>query len=320
VVKVVYIGGFGRSGSTLLAHLLDSQPGFCAVGELKFVWERGLKRNELCSCGTPFRSCGFWDSVGDRAFGGWEALDVDEVLALRDRVVRHRFAPALASARLSPDYRVDVDRYATLTRRLVGAVAAVSGCDTIVDSSKLPLDVLVLRRIPDVDARVVHLVRDSRGVAYSWAKRVVRPEVTDGVTYMGRHSARHTAIRWVFYNGFFHALARAGVRSVVVRYEDLAVDPRREVERALQGLGLRAPGGQLAALEDGRVQVGTLHQVGGNPMRFGDGPRRVQVDDVWRTSMPRRDRLVVTSLTWPLLARYGYLSPTANGTPVRSAA
>jgi hypothetical protein len=36
------------------------------------------------------------------------------------------------------------------------------------------------------------------------------------------------------------------------------------------------------------------------------GPLRLRLDDAWRAGMPARDRRLVTLLTFPLLARYGY--------------
>lgn len=69
-VTVLYIGAFGRSGSTILGQVLGRMPGFVNVGEAWQVWQRGLRENERCGCGQPFRSCEFWSAVGDEAFGG----------------------------------------------------------------------------------------------------------------------------------------------------------------------------------------------------------------------------------------------------------
>ena len=53
-VRVVYIAGWGRSGSTLLELILDTLPGWRATGELRCLWEAGLRRNQLCGCGARF--------------------------------------------------------------------------------------------------------------------------------------------------------------------------------------------------------------------------------------------------------------------------
>ncbi|MET0228179.1 MAG: sulfotransferase, partial [Actinomycetes bacterium] len=59
-----------------------------SVGELVHLWERGLSQNNRCGCGERFRDCSFWGRVGEVAFGGWDQLDVQEVLALKASVDR----------------------------------------------------------------------------------------------------------------------------------------------------------------------------------------------------------------------------------------
>ena len=70
---VLYIGGLGRSGSTLVERLAGQLPGACAVGELVHLWERGITEDERCGCGAPFHQCPFWQQAGKTAFGGWDA-------------------------------------------------------------------------------------------------------------------------------------------------------------------------------------------------------------------------------------------------------
>jgi hypothetical protein len=54
-VRVLYIGGLGRSGSTLLDRMIGQLPGFFSAGEIREVWQQGLRENRPCGCGTPFR-------------------------------------------------------------------------------------------------------------------------------------------------------------------------------------------------------------------------------------------------------------------------
>ena len=169
---VLYIGGWGRSGSTLLSHLLGGLDGMVAVGELRYVWQAGPAANELCGCGQSFGDCPFWQAVGQEAFGGWDKVDVDEVLQLEADVLRHRNIPLLTLPRLFPAHARKVDRYAELTARVYEAILTVSGAQTVVDSTKNPPYAYFLRRAPGVGLRVLHLVRDSRVVVHSWMKKV----------------------------------------------------------------------------------------------------------------------------------------------------
>src|ERR1022692_3637443 len=70
----------------------------------------------------------------------------------------------------------DLDEYISYYARLYAAIIKVSGCELVVDSSKHPSLAHCLRWLPDVDLRVLHLVRDSRAVAYSWSRQVRRPD------------------------------------------------------------------------------------------------------------------------------------------------
>ena len=58
--RVLYIGGWGRSGSTLLDRLLGQAEGSFSVGEMRDLWLRGVLENRRCGCGEPFDSCPFW--------------------------------------------------------------------------------------------------------------------------------------------------------------------------------------------------------------------------------------------------------------------
>ena len=308
-VRVLYVGGLGRSGSTLIERLVGQLPGVCAVGELVHLWERGITDDERCGCGEPFSQCPFWLQVGKAAFGGWDEIDVSRVGALRAQVDRNRFIPALARRQVRPETRRRLAEYTSYYARLYAAVADVSGCDLVVDSSKHASLAFCLRREPDVDLRVLHLVRDPRAVAYSWGRQVLRPD-TDRPSYMTRYSAVTAAKQWDVQNAAFHLLARTGCPTMRLRYEDFTAQPELALRRVASFAGRPAPdsypfltgaGGTWSARLDGG------HSVSGNPMRFTTGPVPVSRDEKWRTHMPRARQRAVTALTWPLMAGYGYL-------------
>ena len=126
--RVLYIAGAPRSGSTLTERLLGELPGWCAVGELVYVWERGMMRGNQCGCGQPFRECPFWNEVGSVAFGGWHNVDVARVAALRTAVDRMRFIPWLRAPALRPSFRRTLDEYLSYWARLYHGIGVVSDC------------------------------------------------------------------------------------------------------------------------------------------------------------------------------------------------
>lgn len=303
---VLYIAGLGRSGSTLLERILGRVPACVPVGEVVFLWERGLRDNELCGCGVRFRQCPFWTRVGEEAFGGWEALDVDQVLALRHRVDRHRYVAALLAPGLWPAFHRELRRYAALLERLYLAIGKVSGAEVVVDSSKEPSYVFLLRHVRGVRLRVVHIVRRSHGVAFSVSKKVERPEAVGAEAYMATRAPAGTALEWLVDNTVLDLLPAVGTPALRLRYESLVRSPREQVAAVLGHAGRPATGPALDRIDHGSVELATDHTVSGNPLRFRNGRVELRVDDAWRRGMARRDRLAVTAITWPLLLRYGY--------------
>jgi hypothetical protein len=312
--KVVYIGGWGRSGSTLVDRVLGQIPGVVSVGELREVWRHGLVENRPCGCGEPFSDCPFWTAVGERAFGGWEALDRDEVLRMRYSLDRPWSTPLLAAPARLGLLRRSVERYAGILERLYPAILQVSGARAVVDSSKLPSHAMILRRVPGLDLSLVHLVRDSRGVAYSWKKDVANRVTTGDPTYMEKYDALSASLRYDLYNGMTRWVGRLGVPYLLVRYEDFVASPRSALERILAHTGL--PAGDLSFVGDREIALGPNHTVDGNPMRFSVGSVGLRLDDEWVRKLSRRDRFWVTTLTSPMLRGYGYTGKAgANGRP-----
>ena len=177
-LRVIYLAGLGRSGSTLLERLLGELPGVCALGEVVHMWRRGVVENERCGCGETFSSCAFWAQVGKSAFDGWDKISVDRMAELRETTDRIRFIPLLAGPGLPAAGRQRLAEYTDHYLRVYEAAAEATGSAMLIDSSKHASLAFCLTSRPEIDLRVVHLVRDSRAVAYSWSTRVARPDAS----------------------------------------------------------------------------------------------------------------------------------------------
>jgi hypothetical protein len=317
--KVLFIAGYSRSGSTLLDRMLGQLPGFVSTGELAYLWTRGLQQNRLCGCGAKFRDCGFWERVGLSAFGGWGQLDIAQVARLRREVLRHRFAHLLLEPRLSRTFELKLRSFAELLARLYTGIAAVSGARVIVDSTVDAPYGLLLRHVPDVEVRTVHLVRDSRATAFSWTKRVPRADYLDESTFLPTFHPADTALRWTADHLLVHLLAKLGGGALLLRYEDLVADPCAKLNLIAQYAGEAVRGADLAFVGAGSVELGPNHTVAGSRMRLQRGTVPVRLDDDWRRDLRRGHRRAVTALSLPLLAGYGYLADPAVASPPQQA-
>ena len=305
-IKILYIGGYSRSGTTLLLRLLGELPGMVAVGELFDVWDRSYRQNQLCGCGTAFHECDFWREVTQKAFGCEPAdLPADDYERMSRRVrgtasVPRLWLPALRSAR----YRADLRSYASVLEDLYGSIAAVSGGRFIIDSSKEPHQAWVLREAPGVELHVVHQVRDSRAVAFSWRRHKARPEIHWKAQEMDRLSVLRSSLEWDTHN-FLVSTRRASLASYsLVRYEDLVAQPDAELRRIGRAIG--ETWASEALVGDRALSLKPSHTASGNPSRFSVGRTEIKGDDEWVEKMSRRQRLLCTAVTAPGLIRYGY--------------
>jgi hypothetical protein len=163
---------------------------------------------------------------------------------------------------------------------------------------------MLVRQVPGLDLRTVHLVRDPRGVVNSWRKQVVRAD-GDGRDGMLRYGVVPASLRYLAYNGLAHGLRLTG-RYRFLRYEDLVAAPRQTVARTLAFAGLAAPDGALAYLRGDEADLAPNHAVDGNPMRLHQGPLTLRPDESWRSGLAVWEQRLVRTITAPLAIAYGY--------------
>jgi hypothetical protein len=303
-VRVAYVVGTGRSGSTLLARMLGEVDGCFAAGEIRYLFARGLVARRACSCGHQLADCPRWRAVLEEAYGSFAAVPVERALRLLDATTRIRTLPRLARERLGRATSPELAELRSMLAPLYRAIGTVSGARIVVDSSKLPAYLAVLAGVEGLDVRTVHLVRDPRAAAFSWQRA---KELTDGgqQSTMERIPPAKSAALWLGWNALTDLGGRrARDRYVRVRYEDLVAAPGPTLRTILAMLG--EGGADAGFLHGAAADLGPSHLVAGNPDRMRTGAVTLRADDEWRTAMRSSDRMVVAAGTWPLRRRYGY--------------
>ncbi len=311
-VKVVFIAGDSRSGTTLLDLALGQVPGFFSGGELRYVWRRGFEMNVLCGCGRPFRDCPHWRAVlaefNRRSPGAdpAEALRLQRLVDAPDTFLKTQ---AFSPRRFTRGYRDAVAAYLPILGAFYESLRAVTGCDTIVDSSKSPGHGFLLARTEAVELHVVHLVRDARAVAHSMQRRKPRPDIHWEQAYMPTYPPGKAAVRWSLTNLIDERFKRRAASYTRLRYEDFVREPKPHLRRLLVRTG--ADDRSTAFLRKHELHVTPNHTVSGNPARFAAGEASTTItiapDHAWHDAMPPDQRRRVTMLALPMLWRYGYL-------------
>ncbi len=296
-LRVLYITGWCRSGSTLLGNLLNELDGVVHVGELHYLWHNGVLgtgTNTMCGCGTPIPRCPLWSAVLSRMGDRPARLAVEMVAAqqrlLRTRHTRLRLAEARMRSVPPREVVVVLNRMVALYR----TIAQRADVRVIVDSSKYPAEAAALCGRSDLDVRVLHLVRDPRATARSW-RRAKEYIPAMGVWRSGSY--------WTAFNLASDRIGAAFPdRYLRLTYEEFTRQPRKTVAAVMRLAGIDGP---PPVDHDGSAVLGVNHTVTGNPIRLRHGPVRV-VPDGDLTGLPRPHAVLATALAAPVLRRYGY--------------
>lgn len=300
-MHLVFIAGWMRSGTTLLAELVGSCPGGLSLGELDGMWA-ALDRSESCSCGEPLTQCPIWRPVAEQVqslhgIGPGRATSYLEFHALVRRVLKTKRLLSLRRLRSQHVDRwpEDVRRVVEVMRTVLWTAGHAGGSSVLVDSSKRPTALLTLALVPDLTVVPLHLVRDPRAVAYSESGRREWQGVGQHLAPPGR-SEMASALFWNFTAVTSHLLGTRFPGYRLLRYERLAARPREYMTDIARGLGMPPPafeGADMAA-------IAANHLIEGNPSRFGDRLRQIKADERWRSQLPTRKRMAVTVLTAPV--------------------
>lgn len=293
-----YLSAASHSGSTLLAMLLNSHPRIASVGELKLS-NLGDLTGYRCSCRELLADCRFWQqliaemSEEDAPFqldmAGTHLRDIDSsyVQRLLKPLHTNRLLEWVRDAALglSPTWRQALPRWQDKNRRLINAVANASGCDVVVDSSKIGIRLKYLLDIAGLRTRVIRLVRDGRAVALTYMNAAQfadakTPELRGGGFGAKRHrdlTMEQAAFEWRRSNEEAASI-QATLNSdqyLQIRYEDLCQDVGGTLSRVFSFLG-------LADSDQHRQFKDVEHHVVGNGMRL-DTSSSVVLDDRWRS-------------------------------------
>ena len=302
--RVLFVGGSGKSGSTLLGALLGQRRTLFNVGEMNLYWSKRADPSERCGCGVALAACPFWAAVAaDLEDDGVDPVRMD---MLAGRLDHTRALPRVLGRRRGGGTSAAWAELATGTAKLYRAAYRHSGANFLVDGSTLPTHLLLLRALPATDVRVLHLIRDGRAVAWSWERkrRRARTGSQEG-SGMRRHGSVLADLAiWHVQNFAIDGLARRFTHATRIQYEAMAAEPTSTLSRALARLHVKVPGpggptDQLAGAWG--------HALGGNDrVRFACEQTPVVVDEAWRQEL-RGLRLGLWSLlAAPGLRFFGY--------------
>lgn len=261
---VVYIGGYGRSGSTLLGRVFAERRTVLHLGEVSRGAPKARKPTRMCTCGRPVSECPAWGANRKRRAHSMRAGGVGgHAAVLRWMLKRGR-------------WRIVVD-----------------SSKTAWGQSKAPIE--LKKRMEPYQFTLIHLVRDPRGILWS----VLRERAAAGHHSIVERIWRvmTVSVGWLYANyACLRFLRRFPESYVRVRYEQAI---RTGLPESLAWLG---PTGPLRGRPI-RNAFDNHHALAGNRMRRQD-EIAIEIDDEWRRELSRPLSLAVSALTLPLRGLY----------------
>ncbi|MBX6362410.1 MAG: sulfotransferase, partial [Gemmatimonadetes bacterium] len=303
MARILYIAGYGRSGSTILSAILGAHASMIAVGELTFGhddWRNPLRR---CSCGQEYAACGFWGELLRR-----EPRLLSARVAAEVRRVERLASPVWLGAGWVRRARREL--YRDIQQRLVDLIVERSGKSVVVDASKsarlAAARTVALARLAGHEVYVLHLVRDGRATLASLL-RTGSNWLLEGHVRPLPLPALRAVVGWTRSN-LCAALLRAchgRDRYLRMRYEDFVADPVTSVRRIGAFVGT-----DMEPLVD-RLRTGSTfpvgHVVGGNRVRFeGDVTLRTTTAGLPAPRLTLAERCLFVAVGGWLNRLYGY--------------
>jgi hypothetical protein len=272
-VTLVYILGTGHCGSTLLTLLLNSHSRMLGLSALR-------KLDTVIVHGTG--------SYGPNPLEGelWR-----RVRGHYERDTGKRFDEIDIH---HPSWRTfvrwnheQVHAWATPMRDLLAAIAAESACHYLIDSSKAWQQLYLLKRSGLVRLKVLHTVRDGRGVFHSYHRKYKKFGYSFG--QWAKPTLMAALLRPMFTRDEW----------LEVHYEQLAGNPEPTLRGVCDFIGAPYEPSMLRYRQ--KPWVGIL----GNRMAH-DGSEAIRLDEKWKRELPTRERVLFDLLGGPLNRYFGY--------------
>lgn len=324
MTQLAYILAASHSGSTLLSMLLGSHPQITTIGEMNLSpHAMGDLDRYRCSCGQLIRQCEFWRKVQegmaqrgvqfDLADAGTDYRGLPSPYAQRllRPMVRAKTLECVRDCGLflSGDWRSALPEIHRRNAALASSVTELTGARVIVDSSKVGLRLKYLLRNPDMDVRVIRLIRDGRAVALTYVDPANFADAKDPDRRSGgmggdrakeRLSMSQAAYEWRRCVEEAEHLLRSMDKSrwIEVRYEDYCREPHDTLARLHRFLGVES------GRQPKKFRSVEQHVVG-NGMRL-DTTSDIRLDERWRDVLTAEQLATFEKVAGTMNRRYGY--------------
>ena len=303
--KIIYIIGYGHSGSTLLDVLLGTSKSIQGCGELSGVIRHGVQ--SICSCGASVKDCRRWGPVIQNFLDKEGAGAMDNLQRYEKQFITrvplwlHKKHICNTQAQEKELYH-----YHLLLRAFYESLSTSWQADWIVDSSKNPIRAWHVSQALDDHMVFVHLVRDVRAVVWSLVRRGRElKQMSEGKTGAPSRGWIRGLLAWLYFNNICEkVLKECGSKSMRLRYEDImnhTIPTFDSIAEFIDVADLK----EVAESAFSGHSFPVEHRPSGNRLRLNDS-LKVRNDDEWKKILNPCLSRNIYYLAYSKMKKYGY--------------
>ena len=279
-IPILYLLGAGRSGTTLVATVLNAHPEICTVGEMHQFMEY-LAKEGICSCGEALNSCEFWKKILDDL--KWDKDEVNHNYSYSQEKERHRNIGKLLFSRSADEH------YLNIHEAVFTSIQRHASKRAFLDSSKYISRYLLLRKSSLLKTKGIFIVRDIRGVIHSFNKQVQTP----------RKPWSSILYYWAI-NIYGELVYRLDKNVIKIKYEHFIENPGVELEQIYMHV-FDKPQKEVILQEVFEMP----HIIGGNRMKK-QNKITIRKDLEWKSAIKRYKQILYYIAALPLMIINGY--------------
>jgi len=285
-MKVIYILGDGRSGSTLLDAVLSNTENSISIGEGYRFWRRFYEADTLCSCNEPIDACVLWSGVHaelQKEIPNYNPADTWDRIQF---LLKFKNVKRISEIIKGEDWQ----HFNATVKHFYNSIVEISAKNIIIDSSKSVGWLYLLHALNIQELKVIHLERNLQAVANSWKKQITLPEYFDKEVFMPTRSTMRSLKTWLKVK-FLAKSIKKKTDSIFLTYENFIKNPERTFITIETFASVSLPTNHL------KYMVG--HSIGGNPMRSkGSGTITIQKNKEKFTNLNLIERYILTVINW----------------------
>lgn len=279
-IPIIYLLGAGRSGTTILATVMNAHPKVQTVGELHQYFDHISGANK-CSCGNDLANCEFWGAISHQYSDSLKQLSNWRQIC-KEKEAHSNIPKYLVSKK-------EVKVYSNIQERLFSTISEEINKNWILDSSKYIGRYLLLKRNKNLQLKGIYVVRDVRGVITSFKKQV--QTFRNPLSTIFYYLIVNATAQWVCWTD--HNVTK-------VRYEDFMEDPEKVLRRVYDKISLDL--NEEVSLPEEFVMP---HIIGGNRMR-SQNKIKLLYDVKWKWELSMWQKTLYYCLASPIMLLNGY--------------